>query len=37
MEQQKKYDVFISSKSEDYSIAEKVYDLLIKNRCTVPI
>lgn len=27
----KKYDVFISSKSEDYAIAERVYDFLIQN------
>ena len=26
-----KYDVFLSSKSEDYSISEKVYDFLVSN------
>lgn len=35
MSQQKKYDVFISSKSEDYPIAEKVYDFLVANGLTV--
>lgn len=35
MELQKKYDVFISSKSEDYPIAEKVYDFLVDNGLTV--
>ena len=30
-----KYDVFISSKSEDYSIAEKIYDFLISNKYSV--
>lgn len=31
----KKYDVFISSKSEDYPIAEEVYEFLNKNGLTV--
>ena len=31
----KKYDVFISSKSEDYPIAEQVYDFLLSNGLTV--
>ena len=35
MAQEKKYDVFISSKSEDYPIAEKVYDFLVANGLTV--
>lgn len=35
MSQEKKYDVFISSKSEDYPIAEKVYDFLVANGLTV--
>lgn len=35
MSQEKKYDVFISSKSEDYPIAEKVYDFLVDNGLTV--
>lgn len=35
MAQEKKYDVFISSKSEDYPIAEKVYDFLVDNGLTV--
>jgi hypothetical protein len=30
----KKYDVFISSKSEDYPIAEQVYDFLLSNGLT---
>lgn len=30
----KKYNVFISSKSEDYPIAEKVYDFLVANGLT---
>jgi hypothetical protein len=30
-----KYDVFISSKSEDYPIAEKIYDFLISNKYSV--
>ena len=32
---QKKYDVFISSKSEDYPVAEKVYDFLVDNGLSV--
>ena len=35
MNSQKKYDVFISSKSEDYPIAEKVYNFLVANGLTV--
>ena len=35
MAQEKKYDVFISSKSEDYPIAEQVYDFLVANGLTV--
>lgn len=31
----KKYDVFISSKSEDYRMAEKVYDFFIQNDLSV--
>ena len=30
----KKYNVFIASKSEDYPIAEKVYDFLVANGLT---
>jgi len=30
-----KYDVFISSKSVDYPIAEKVYNFLVRNGCSV--
>lgn len=33
--QEKKYGVFISSMSEDYPIAEKVYDFLVANGLTV--
>ena len=35
MSTQKKYDVFISSKSEDYPIAERVYDFLVANGLSV--
>lgn len=35
MSQEKKYGVIISSKSEDYPIAEKVYDFLVANGLTV--
>lgn len=35
MNSQKKYDVFISSKSEDYPMAEKVYDYLLANGYSV--
>lgn len=31
----KKYDVFISSKSEDYKLAEQVYDFLVENGLSV--